>query len=339
QVPGVDVCTAHTRMPSIAFTATLCAFAAPCYGFVSPVHPGGLQPTGGTPSLYAASKTAAIARSNAAIRSCRVLSSSSSPRHSGAGAFAAHRHAGRRIAPSRSSGGGLAMMVAGGEGGCEMEGEVAGDGAESVPIAQTEGDEQATAPAAAPAAPKEEQGSSTGHSSSSSTSSSLPGSADSTVADESGGSGPGRRREAPLTEREGFAVARKVLPGGGEGLEMDLEALRVMRSEVNKLKRGMRRAAEEEDYELAGELRNEMAAIRARDPLYVIGDLLGVAVSKEKFKRAARLRDAKDWLLRESRGSVFEVDRLVCLGNKASNIITTDPEGATVRRFLRNDQA
>lgn len=42
---------------------------------------------------------------------------------------------------------------------------------------------------------------------------------------------------------------------------------------------------------------------------------------------------------KKSRGSVFEVDRLVCLGNKASNIITTDPEGATVRRFLRNDQA
>lgn len=42
--------------------------------------------------------------------------------------------------------------------------------------------------------------------------------------------------------------------------------------------------------------------------------------------------------VRKSQGSVFEVDRLVCLGDKASNIITTDPEGATVRRFLRNDQ-
>lgn len=53
-----------------------------------------------------------------------------------------------------------------------------------------------------------------------------------------GGSGTGRRREVPLTEREGFAVARQVLPGRGEGLEMDLEALRGMRSEVNKVARG-----------------------------------------------------------------------------------------------------
>lgn len=52
-----------------------------------------------------------------------------------------------------------------------------------------------------------------------------------------GGGGPGRRRELPLSEREGFSVVSKVLKGRGEGLEMDLEALRVMRSDVNKVRR------------------------------------------------------------------------------------------------------
>lgn len=37
----------------------------------------------------------------------------------------------------------------------------------------------------------------------------------------------------------------------------------------------------------------------------MVSDLLGVAVSKEKFKRAARLRDAKDWILRERCVLVF----------------------------------
>jgi len=46
-----------------------------------------------------------------------------------------------------------------------------------------------------------------------------------------------------------------------------------------------------------------------QDPLYVVSDLLGVAVSKEKFKRAAKLRDAKDWILRERSVS----PRCVCL--------------------------
>ncbi|CAN0177223.1 unnamed protein product, partial [Ectocarpus fasciculatus] len=215
---------------------------------------------------------------------------------------------------------------------------------ESVPVARTEDDgardaggTEADQSTPVTASGEEEQGGGVRSSVGSSASSSFPGSGG-PVGEVGGRGNIGRRREAPLTEREGFAVVKKVLPGGGEGLEMDLEGLRDMRSNVNKIKRSMRRAVEEEDYKTAGDLRNEMAAIRAKDPLYVVSDLLGVAVSKEKFKRAARLRDAKDWILRESRGSVFEVDRLVCLGDKASNIITTDPEGATVRRFLRNDQ-
>lgn len=35
-----------------------------------------------------------------------------------------------------------------------------------------------------------------------------------------------------------------------------------------------------------------------------------------------------------SQGSVFDTDRLLCLGNKATNVITTDPEGSDVHRFL-----
>lgn len=33
-----------------------------------------------------------------------------------------------------------------------------------------------------------------------------------------------------------------------------------------------------------------------------------------------------------------EVNRLVCLGNKASNVITTDLEGSDIRRFLDTDE-
>ncbi|CAM9274655.1 unnamed protein product [Ectocarpus sp. 6 AP-2014] len=325
-------------MASRTVAAMICAFA-PCSGFLGPVQLAG--PSAGAPSLHAPSKTAAAP---AAARSCRVLSS----RHgggNGAGTFASQPRVGRRLPYRTSSVGRLAMMMmaaAGEGGGCEMEGEVVGDGAESAPVARTE-DEGARdaggteADQSAPVTASSEGQGGGVRSSINSASSSVPGSGG--PVGEVGGRGiVGRRREAPLTEREGFAMVKKVLPGGGEGLEMDLEGLRDMRSNVNKIKRSMRRAVEEEDYKTAGDLRNEMSAIRAKDPLYVVSDLLGVAVSKEKFKRAARLRDAKDWILRESRGSVFEVDRLVCLGDKASNIITTDPEGATVRRFLRNDQ-
>ena len=51
------------------------------------------------------------------------------------------------------------------------------------------------------------------------------------------GSARERRRgaEAPLPEREGFALVKKLLPGGGEGLEMDVDRLRSMRSEVNQV--------------------------------------------------------------------------------------------------------
>lgn len=32
------------------------------------------------------------------------------------------------------------------------------------------------------------------------------------------------------------------------------------------------------------------------------------------------------------------MDRLVCLGNKATNVITTDPEGSEVHRFLESHE-
>ena len=41
---------------------------------------------------------------------------------------------------------------------------------------------------------------------------------------------------------------------------------------------------------------------------------------------------------RRSGEAAPEVNRLVCLGNKASNIITTDLEGSDIRRFLDNDE-
>lgn len=41
----------------------------------------------------------------------------------------------------------------------------------------------------------------------------------------------------------------------------------------------------------------------------MVSDLLGIAVSKEKFKRAAKLRDAKDWILRERCVYLFRVQR------------------------------
>eukprot|EP00752_Nemacystus_decipiens_P007675 g6861.t2 len=375
-------------MASKALAAVLCAFA-PCSGFVSPAQ---LRNNGAAaPSLYAPNTAPARPHAPPPNRS-RAGPRRALPRD---GRGRDHDHGGRRkngaatgwgsaaeprvgrrlyYAPlplplsTPSSRRGPDMTVAGGEGGCEMEGEVVGDGA--VARTEEEGEGCRDADDAAAAGGGGGGGGTEADQSVSpmaegslkdttSSSSSLPGSADSSVAvtptsaaasegaqagldgasggggsgggvaaegdDSAGGGGkvaggagagasgagvgaPNRRREAPLTEREGFAVAKKVLPGGGEGLEMDLEALRVMRSEVNKLKRSMRQAVEEEDYKKAGELRNEVAAIRAK-----VG-----------------------WV--DNRGSVFEVDRLVCLGDKASNIITTDPEGATVRRFLRNDQ-
>ena len=41
--------------------------------------------------------------------------------------------------------------------------------------------------------------------------------------------------EPPLPERKGFAKVKKLLPGGGEGLEMDVDRLRSMRTEVNQV--------------------------------------------------------------------------------------------------------
>ncbi|CAM9742109.1 unnamed protein product [Ascophyllum nodosum] len=157
-----------------------------------------------------------------------------------------------------------------------------------------------------------------------------------------------RRREVPLTERVGFEALRNILPEGGDGLEMDVERLKSLRSQANQarcqrkygrcLKRSMQQAVELEDYMKAREMKKEMAALKAKDPLCVVSSMLGDAISREKLKRATKLRDAKDWIIRESLGSVSHVDRLVCLGNKASNVITTDASGSDVHRFLDTDQ-
>lgn len=49
----------------------------------------------------------------------------------------------------------------------------------------------------------------------------------------------------------------------------------------------------------------------------MVSDLLGIAVSKEKFKRAAKLRDAKDWILRERcvcvLGAMFVCGIIACV--------------------------
>lgn len=56
----------------------------------------------------------------------------------------------------------------------------------------------------------------------------------SVVAAGEGGARSERRRKAPLTERIGFESIRKILPEGGDGLEMDVERLRSLRSEIGK---------------------------------------------------------------------------------------------------------
>lgn len=56
----------------------------------------------------------------------------------------------------------------------------------------------------------------------------------SVVAAGEGGARSERQREAPLTERIGFESIRKLLPEGGEGLEMDVARLRRLRSEITK---------------------------------------------------------------------------------------------------------
>ena len=43
-----------------------------------------------------------------------------------------------------------------------------------------------------------------------------------------------RRREVPLTERVGFEALRNILPEGGDGLEMDVERLKSLRSQANQ---------------------------------------------------------------------------------------------------------
>ena len=58
--------------------------------------------------------------------------------------------------------------------------------------------------------------------------------AGSVVAAGEGGARSERRRKAPLTERIGFESIRKILPEGGDGLEMDVERLRSLRSEIGK---------------------------------------------------------------------------------------------------------
>lgn len=54
------------------------------------------------------------------------------------------------------------------------------------------------------------------------------------VAAGKGGDRSERRRKTPLTERKGFESIRKILPEGGDGLEMDVERLRSLRSEISK---------------------------------------------------------------------------------------------------------
>lgn len=51
----------------------------------------------------------------------------------------------------------------------------------------------------------------------------------------SSGARPSSPRERALNEREGFAGIKAVLPEHGEGLVMDMETLRNMRSQTNKV--------------------------------------------------------------------------------------------------------
>lgn len=121
--------------------------------------------------------------------------------------------------------------------------------------------------------------------------------------------------------------------GRSPGMDVDIDGLKKLRSEIADLDAQQREAAANGEFGRAGDLMQELDTLRDSDPLIKLeGEILD-AVAKGEFERAADLKSARNLLNQLCPVPIVRTNRLMLLSENGRYLVTIGRDGKKMRRF------